>query len=51
MVFFLMKIHLPNSVFLGNIDPFFRGFDPFNPDSLQITANEKWISVHLLFSR
>jgi len=41
-----MKIHLPNSAFLGNIDPFLRGFDPSNPDSLEITANQKWISVH-----
>lgn len=41
-----MKIHLPNSAFLGNIDPFIRGFDPSSPDSLEITANDKWISVH-----
>ncbi|MEK7390257.1 MAG: ATP-binding protein [Elusimicrobiota bacterium] len=41
-----MKIHLPNSAFLGNIDPFIRGFDPSAPDSLEITANDKWISVH-----
>jgi len=41
-----MKIHLPNSAFLGNIDPFLRGFDPSDPDSLEITANQKWISVH-----
>ncbi|MDP3543137.1 MAG: hypothetical protein Q8T11_11785 [Elusimicrobiota bacterium] len=41
-----MKIHLPNSAFLGNIDPFIRGFDPSQPDSLEITANDKWISVH-----
>jgi len=41
-----MKIHLPNSAFLGNIDPFLRGFDPGIPDSLEITANQKWISVH-----
>ncbi|MBI1883802.1 MAG: hypothetical protein HYS08_06310 [Chlamydiae bacterium] len=41
-----MKIHLPNSAFLGNIDPFLRGFDPSGSDSLEITANEKWISVH-----
>ncbi len=41
-----MKIHLPNSAFLGNIDPFIRGFDPTAPDSLEITANDKWISVH-----
>lgn len=41
-----MKIHLPNSAFLGNIDSFLRGFDPSAPDILEITANEKWISVH-----
>jgi len=41
-----MKIHLPNSAFLGNIDSFLRGFDPAAPDSLDITANDKWISVH-----
>ena len=43
-----MKIHLPNSAFLGNIDPFLRGFDPSSPDFLEITANDKWISVHPL---
>lgn len=41
-----MKIHLPNSAFLGNIDPFIRGFDTSSPSSLEITANDKWISVH-----
>jgi anti-sigma regulatory factor (Ser/Thr protein kinase) len=41
-----VKIHLPNSAFLGNIDPFIRGFDPSAPDSLEITANDKWIAVH-----
>ncbi|HVC09372.1 MAG TPA: ATP-binding protein [Elusimicrobiota bacterium] len=41
-----MKIHLPNSAFLGNIDPFIRGFDPSSPDRLEISANDKWISVH-----
>lgn len=41
-----MKIYLPNSAFLGNIDPFLRGFDPSASDSLEITANDKWISVH-----
>jgi len=41
-----MKIHLPNSAFLGNIDPFLRQFDSSSPDCLEITANEKWISVH-----
>jgi anti-sigma regulatory factor (Ser/Thr protein kinase) len=43
-----VDIYLPNSAFLGNIDPFFRGFNPSRPNLLQITANEKWISVHPL---
>lgn len=41
-----MKIHLPNSAFLGNIDSFLRGFDPSNPHVLEITANKQWISIH-----
>jgi anti-sigma regulatory factor (Ser/Thr protein kinase) len=41
-----MKIHLPNSAFLGNIDPFIKAFDPKNSDKLVISANKKWISVH-----
>lgn len=44
----VMKIHLPNSAFLGNIDSFLRSFDPNEPDHLRITANKKWISVHPL---
>ncbi|MDO8518565.1 MAG: hypothetical protein Q7T11_00190 [Deltaproteobacteria bacterium] len=41
-----MRLHLPNSAYLGNIDPFLREFDPSNPDCLELTANKKWISVH-----
>ena len=41
-----MKIHIPNSAFIGNIDSFLRSYDPSNPDVLEITANQKWISVH-----
>lgn len=41
-----MKIHIPNSAFLGSIDTFLRGFDPSDPASLEITANKKWIFVH-----
>jgi len=41
-----MRIHIPNSAFLGNIDPFLRGFDPSSPEKLEITANQKWIAVH-----
>ena len=41
-----MRIHLPNSAWLGNLDPFLRQFDPHNPEEFHITANKKWISVH-----
>lgn len=41
-----MKIHIPNSAFLGNIDPFIRSFDPNESGRLAISANQKWISVH-----
>ncbi len=41
-----MKIHLPNSAFLGNLDSFLRKFDPSNPKELRITANPNWVSVH-----
>jgi len=46
ILYIVMKIHLPNSAFLGNIDPFLRGFDPSSPEVLEITANDKWIAVH-----
>lgn len=41
-----MRIHLPNSAFIGNIDPFLRGIDLSNPKILEITTNDNWISVH-----
>ncbi len=41
-----MKIHIPNSAFLGNIDPFIRTFDTSNSEVLEITANKQWISIH-----
>lgn len=41
-----MKIHLPNSAFLGNINPFLMSFDPQEEKNLEITANQKWIFVH-----
>jgi len=43
-----MKLHIPNSAFLGNIDPFIRSFEPAEPNKLEITFNEKWSSVHPL---
>lgn len=41
-----MKIHIPNSAWLGNIDPFLRSFDTSNPSKLEVTAHKQWISVH-----
>lgn len=42
-----MKIHLPNSAFLGNIDgTFLSRLDMSAPDSLEITLNEQWVSLH-----
>lgn len=41
-----MKIHLPNSAFLGNIDPFIQSMENNDNNSLEITANKKWISIH-----
>ena len=41
-----MKIHLPNSVWIGNIDPFIRSFDNTNEEILEITSHKKWVSVH-----
>lgn len=41
-----MKIHLPNSAWIGNIDPFLASFDVDDPETLEITAHPKWISVH-----
>jgi len=41
-----MKIHLPNSAYLGNIDPFLRSFDNKDANKLEITSNPKWISLH-----
>lgn len=43
-----MKIHLPNSAFLGNLDSFLRAFNSKKPAELEITANKKWISLHPL---
>lgn len=41
-----MEIYLPNSAFLGNIDPFLKKIDRSDPAKLKITANKKWISIH-----
>ena len=41
-----MKIHIPNSAFIGNINAFIKLLDFSNKDSLYITANKHWMSVH-----
>ena len=41
-----MKIHLPNSAFLGNIDSFLRSIDTSNKNTLEVTFNEQWMSLH-----
>lgn len=43
-----MKIHIPNSAWLGNIDQFLRSFETSNPKKLEITTHKEWISVHPL---
>ncbi len=43
-----MKIHLPNSAFLGNIDAFLRKIDFSEPDRLEVTFNKDWMSLHPL---
>lgn len=41
-----MKIHLPNSAWLGNIDPFLSSFQKSHSEKLEISAHKQWISVH-----
>lgn len=41
-----MKVYLPNSAYLGNIDGFLRHFDTTVPGKLEITTHDKWINVH-----
>lgn len=41
-----MKIHIPNTVWIGNIDPFIRSFDTSNDNILEVTSHKKWVYVH-----
>jgi anti-sigma regulatory factor (Ser/Thr protein kinase) len=41
-----MRIHIPNSAWIGNIDPFIGSFDVRNEKELIITSHRKWIAVH-----
>lgn len=41
-----MKCHISNSVFIGNIDPFITSFEMSNPEMLEITTHDRWMSAH-----
>jgi len=41
-----MKLHFPNSAFLGNIDQFLASFNTADKKALSVTFNKNWISVH-----
>lgn len=41
-----MKVHIPNSAFLGNIEPYLYQLDTSDNSFLNVTSNQKWISVH-----
>ena len=41
-----MKIYIPNSVWLGNIDPFLQSFKISDPERLEVTFHRQWFSVH-----
>ena len=42
----IMKVHLPHSAWLGNIDPFIDSLDLTNPEILEISSNPDWNSLH-----
>ena len=42
----VVRLHLPNSAHLANIDAFLRGFDPAEPGELHVSIHERWVSVH-----
>ncbi|MCG8430901.1 MAG: hypothetical protein MJA29_07000 [Candidatus Omnitrophica bacterium] len=43
-----MRIHIPNSAFIKNIDPFLKSFDASEPHILDITSHPNWTSIHPL---
>jgi predicted ABC-type ATPase len=43
-----MKVHIPNSAFLGNFEAFIKHFNNQDPTSLEIKSNQSWISIHPL---
>jgi hypothetical protein len=41
-----VKIHLPNTAFIGNIDTFLNSFDSKGSNLLEITTHDNWVSLH-----
>ena len=41
-----MRIFLPNSARLQNIEGFIRHFDPVDPDVLEFSMHARWVNVH-----
>lgn len=41
-----MKVNIPNSAFLGNIESFTKGLDLSDENGLEIESNPNWISIH-----
>ncbi len=41
-----MRIHLPNSAFVGNIDPFLASISTDDSTRLDVTLNPNWVAVH-----
>lgn len=41
-----MRINFPNSAFLGNLEAFLEGYDPREPNRLDISFHPEWVSVH-----
>lgn len=41
-----MKLHLPNSALINNIDPFLKSLDTNDASSLNITSHKGWVHVH-----
>lgn len=43
-----MEVHIPNSAFLGNIESFIYKLNTNDSNVLNVTSNQKWISIHPL---
>ena len=41
-----MKLHLPNSAWINNVDCFINSLDTSDPKVLKITSHKDWVSVH-----